>query len=186
MRTQTKQLLRRGALGALALLVLAALAMLALPVPARADRYSVYDGDTLEVVPGRCLLAHFYLRCPAQRLRLRGVDAFERGQTCRDAHGGGLWYCGAVATKRLTQLVAMPGFSCQVDDEFVDRHAREFALCSVGALDVGTVLVSEGLAFAYGRRTRYIEIESEAKAAHRGAWAGSFIRPQYFRSGARD
>jgi endonuclease YncB( thermonuclease family) len=184
MQTRTKRLVRRGALGTLGLLALAALVMLALPAPVRADRYNVYDGDTLEIYPGKCLVAHFRLRCPAQRLRLRGVDAFERGQTCQDAQGG-RWYCGAVATNRLRQLVAMPGFSCLVDDEFVDRHAREFALCSVGALDVGTVLVSEGLAFAYGRRTRYLEIEAAAKANRRGAWAGNFVRPQYFRSGAR-
>lgn len=184
MRERAKRLLKRGSLAALAVLTLAALVMLAMPVPVRASRYAVYDGDTLEVVPGQCLLAHFHLRCPTQRLRLRGVDAFERAQTCRDARGG-IWYCGAIATGRLGQLVAMPGFACVVDDEFVDRHAREFALCSVGNLDVGGVLVSEGLAFAYGRRTRYIAIEAEAKAEHRGAWAGSFVRPQYFRSGAR-
>jgi endonuclease YncB( thermonuclease family) len=113
----------------------------------RADRYNVYDGDTLEVVPGKCLLAHFRPRCPTQRLRLFGVDAFERLQTCGDGHGG-RWYCGAVATARLRQLVAMPGFGCQVDHEFADRHAREFAACFVGGKEVGAVLVSEGLAFA--------------------------------------
>jgi endonuclease YncB( thermonuclease family) len=184
MQPGTKRLWKRGALGALGLLVLAGLVMLALPAPVRADRYNVYDGDTLEVVPGKCLLAHFRLRCPTQRLRLFGVDAFERFQTCRDGQGG-RWYCGAVATARLRQLVAMPGFGCQVDEEFVDRHAREFAACFVGGKDVGAVLVSEGLAFAYGRRTRYIAIEAEAKAARRGAWAGTFVRPQFFRSGAR-
>jgi endonuclease YncB( thermonuclease family) len=184
MRIRTKQLWRRGALAALGLLVLVALVMLALPAPVRADRYNVYDGDTLEVVPGQCLLAHFRLRCRAQRVRLFGVDAFERLQTCGDSHGG-RWYCGAVATARLRQLVAMPGFGCQVDEEFVDRHAREFAACFVGGKDVGAVLVSEGLAFAYGRRTRYIAIEAEAKIARRGAWAGTFVRPQFFRSGTQ-
>jgi len=164
--------------------VLASLVMLALPVPVRADRYSVYDGDTLEVVRGKCLLAHFRLRCPIQRLRLLGVDAFERMQTCGDPQGG-RWYCGAVATARLRQLVAMPGFGCQVDEEFVDRHAREFAVCFTDAKDVGAILVSEGLAFAYGRRTRYVAIEEEAKAARRGAWAGTFVRPQFFRAGAQ-
>ena len=185
MQIRTKQLLRRGALGGLALLTLAAVVALALPAPVRADRYSIYDGDTLEVVPGRCLLAHFRLRCPTQRLRLLGVDAFERLQTCSDVKGG-IWYCGAVATNRLKQLVAKPGFGCQVDEEFVDRHAREFAVCFVEGKDVGAILVSEGLAFAYGRRTRYIAIEEDAKHEKRGAWgAGSFVRPQFWRSGAK-
>ena len=181
-----KPIIRRVSLGTAAVLVLAALVMLALPAPVRADRYKVYDGDTLEVVRATCLLAHFRLPCPAQRLRLLGVDAFERLQTCRDASGG-LLYCGAIATSRLRQLVAMPGFGCQVDEEFVDRHAREFAVCFVGGKDVGGVLVSEGLAFAYGRRTRYVAIEEEAKIEKRGAWGyGSFVRPQFWRNGARD
>jgi endonuclease YncB( thermonuclease family) len=183
-RGRIKRRVWRFSLGAAALLGLAALVMLALPAPVRADRYQVYDGDTLEVVPGNCLLAHFRLRCPTQRLRLTGVDAFERMQTCRDANGG-LLYCGAIATGRLNQLVAMPGFGCQVDEEFVDRHAREFAVCFVGGKDVGAILVSEGLAFAYGRRTRYVAIEEEAKREKRGAWSyGSFVRPQFWRSGA--
>lgn len=183
---RVKQRVWRISLGGLGLVVLAALVMLALPAPVRADRYTVYDGDTLEVVPGTCLLAHFRLPCPSQRLRLLGVDAFERQQTCRDAKGGQL-YCGAIATNRLTQLVAMPGFGCQVDPEFVDRHAREFAVCSAGGKDVGATLVSEGLAFAYGRRTRYVAIEEQAKNQKRGAWGyGSFVRPQFWRSGAKD
>lgn len=168
----------------LALLVGVALVMLALPLPPRVEHYSVYDGDTLEVEDNACLPAHFHLPCLAQRLRLYGVDAFERTQTCRDANDQP-WECGRVATQRLQELVETPGFHCQVDKEFVDRHAREFAVCTAGDKDVGAILVSEGLAFAYGRRTRYITIETEAKADHRGAWAGKFVRPQYFRAGAR-
>ena len=184
MQARMKRLLKRGALGALGFVVLASLVMLALPVRVHTDRYNVYDGDTLEVVPGNCLLAHFRLHCLTQRLRLLGVDAFERLQTCGDGHGG-RWYCGAVATARLKQLVGTPGFACRVDPEIVDRHAREFATCFVGGKDVGATLVSEGLAFAYGRRTNYVDIEEEAKAARRGAWAGTFVRPQFFRAGAR-
>ena len=184
--SRAKQRIGRVSLGGLGLLGFAALVMLALPAPVRADRYSVFDGDTLEVVPGTCLLAHFRLPCPTQRLRLLGVDAFERSQICRDAKGGPL-FCGAIATGRLRQLVAMPGFGCQVDEEFVDRHAREFAVCSADGKDVGATLVSEGLAFAYGRRTRYVAIEDEAKKDRRGAWGyGSFVRPQFWRAGARD
>ena len=184
--SRVRQRMRRVSLGGLGLLVLAALVMLVLPAPVRADRYRVYDGDTLEVVPGTCLLSHFRLPCPTQRLRLLGVDAFERQQTCRDAKGG-ILYCGAIATGRLNQLVAMPGFGCQVDPEFVDRHAREFAVCTVEGKDVGAILVSEGLAFAYGRRMKYLGIEEQAKSEKRGAWGyGSFVRPQFWRSGAKD
>jgi len=184
MRVGTKRLLWRGAAVALGLVVLAATVLLILPPPKRSDRYAVIDGDTIAVRPGKCLLSHLRLRCFGERLRLFGVDAFERTQTCRDA-GGVEWPCGEVATRRLQGLVATPGFGCQVDKEFVDRHAREFAVCTAAGQDVGSILVSEGLAFAYGRRTRYGAIEGRAKAEHRGAWAGTFVRPQSFRSGAR-
>jgi len=176
---------RRACAGGVLLLGIAALVLLALPAPVRPERYSVYDGDTLEVIPGQCPLAHFHLPCLAQRLRLHGVDAFERHQDCRDADGK-LWPCGDVATARLKELVASPDFHCQVNENFVDRHAREFAVCLADGKDVGTILVSEGLAFAYGRRTRYVAIESEAKREHRGAWAGTFVRPQFWRAGARE
>jgi endonuclease YncB( thermonuclease family) len=176
---------RSWLLGALALLGVVALVLLMLPAPARSDRYSVYDGDTLEVVPGQCLLAHFRLPCLAQRLRLHGVDAFERHQNCRDADGQ-VWPCGDVATARLKELVGAPDFHCEVNNAFVDRHAREFAVCLSDGRDVGAILVSEGLAFAYGRRTRYVTIESEARREHRGAWAGTFVRPQFYRAGAHE
>jgi endonuclease YncB( thermonuclease family) len=152
------------------------------------DRYSVVDGDTLELRPERCLLATLGVGCLSQRLRLFGVDAFESTQTCRDPKGE-VWPCGAVATERLRALVAEPDFSCHVDREYVDRHAREFAFCLSAGRDVGALLVSEGLAFAYGRGTQYLPYESEARQERRGAWAGGFagfVRPQFFRLGAAD
>ncbi len=147
------------------------------------EHYSVVDGDTLAWRPEHCLLSRLGIACISERLRLYGVDAFESTQTCRNAEGAA-WPCGAVATARLRQLVAAPGFRCYVDPEFVDRHAREFAACSAGGRDVGAILVSEGLAFAYGRGAQYLTQEAEAKQARRGAWAGSFVRPQFFRQGA--
>jgi endonuclease YncB( thermonuclease family) len=150
-----------------------------------ADRYSVVDGDTLELRPKRCWLSRLGIGCLSQRLRLYGVDAFESAQSCRDDKGE-IWACGEVATARLRALVAHPDFSCHVDREFVDRHAREFAICIAGGRDVGALLVREGLAFAYGRGAQYLSYETEARQERRGAWAGSFVRPQFFRLGAAD
>lgn len=174
-------------LGIVAVLIGAALwaTVRTLGPTASADRYIVVDGDTLEVVPHRCWLSHLGLGCRAQRLRLYGVDAFESKQTCHTAKGV-VWQCGAVATERLKELVAHPDFSCNVDTEFVDRHAREFCLCSTGGEDVGATLVSDGLAFAYGRGAQYLPLEARAKEAKRGAWSGTFVRPQYFRQGSRE
>jgi len=162
-----------------------ALAYALLGPKAAADRYYVIDGDTFEMIAHHCFFSRFGLGCPAQRLRLYGVDAFESKQTCRDALDV-VWQCGAVATERLRDLVHRPDFSCHADPEFVDRHAREFSFCSAGGRDVGSVLVSEGLAFAYGRGVQYLPLEQAARAARRGAWAGHFVRPQYFRQGATE
>jgi endonuclease YncB( thermonuclease family) len=154
-----------------------------------ADRYSVVDGDTLALRPQHCRLARLGIGCLSQRLRLFGVDAFESTQTCRDARGE-VWPCGEVATERLRALVIQRGFACHIDREFIDRHAREFAFCLAGARDVGALLVSEGLAFAYGRGAQYLPLEAEARRKGRGAWAGGlahgFVRPQFFRLGAAD
>jgi endonuclease YncB( thermonuclease family) len=147
------------------------------------DRYSVVDGDTLAWRPPNCWLSNLGIACLGQRLRLYGVDAFEGKQSCRDGEGR-LWHCGAVATMRLKELVESADFACRVDHEFIDRHAREFAVCAVHGEDVGAILVREGLAFAYGRGAQYLPFEAEAKVQRRGAWAGSFVRPQYFREGA--
>lgn len=149
------------------------------------DRYSVVDGDTLAWRPPDCLLSALGIACLGQRLRLYGVDAFEGKQTCRDADGK-VWPCGAVATARLRELVERPDFNCNVDREFVDRHAREFSVCTAGDVDVGKILVREGLAFAYGRGASYLRDEADAKREGRGAWAGTFVRPQFFREGATE
>jgi endonuclease YncB( thermonuclease family) len=151
--------------------------------PLAADRYTVIEGDTLALQSKNCLYTVVRLGCPAQRLRLEGADAFESKQTCRDALDH-VWPCGAVATARLRELVNHPDFSCRIDPEFTDRHAREFSVCFTEGRDVAAILVREGLAFAYGRDPQYLPLENEAKEARRGAWAGHFVRPQYFRQGA--
>ena len=148
------------------------------------DLYAVRDGDTLEWTPRDCVLSRLGLSCLTQRLRLYGVDAFESAQNCRDAAGRD-WPCGVAAKRRMATLVARPGFACNVDSEFIDRHAREFAVCTVDGKDVGGMMVGEGLAFYYGRGLQYLPIEAEARRLKRGAWAGTFVRPQFWRQGAR-
>ena len=143
--------------------------------PAAPRPLPVVDGDTLEWTPPDCLLSMGGIACLGQRLRLYGVDAFESTQTCRDARA-------PVAMRRRRHRAAAPTrdqaeFACHVDPEFVDRHAREFAVCTAGGRDVGAMLVSEGLAFAYGRGSQYLSVETEAKAKARGAWAGRVRAP---------
>ncbi len=170
-------------LGILAVVAVWGTGRAVLSKPSTVNRYTVIDGDTFLYFPKTCFFTALKLGCPRQLLRLEGVDAFERKQTCLDALDQ-VWACGQTATDRLRQVVARPDFACRIDPEFIDRHAREFSVCFADGRDVGATLVREGLAFAYGRDTQYLPLENEAKADHRGAWAGHFVRPQYFRQGA--
>lgn len=153
--------------------------------PTNHDRYQVIEDDGIEFVPARCALNGIGLGCRPEFLRLEGIDMFEPAQTCRDARNRE-WPCGAVAADRLRTLVAAQDFSCRVDPGYFDVDGRAFAYCVAEHKDVGATLVNEGLAFAYGRALQYLSIETKAKAERRGAWAGQFVRPQYYRQGARE
>ncbi len=174
-------------LGAL-VLVLAALygaGRLWLGRPAAHDRYTVLSDDTIEFVPARCRLTEIGLGCRPRFLRLYGIDLFEPAQTCGDA-AGRPWPCGAATAARLKALVAARDFACRIDHGYADSDGRRVAFCYSGGADVGATLVREGLAFEYGRGLQYLPLEAEARAARRGAWVGHFVRPQFWRQGARD
>ena len=130
-------------LGIAAIVIAWGVARGALGRPSSVDRYIVNDGDTFLMVPKDCVFSLAKLGCPTQRLRLEGVDAFESKQTCRDARDME-WACGEAATERLRALTRRPDFTCRVDPEFVDRHAREFSLCFADGRDVGATMVNEG------------------------------------------
>lgn len=144
------------------------------------DRYRAIDGDTLERLSARCALADLGLRCLPKRFQLDGIEALELGQTCWDA-AGKPWACGDAAHKRLSEIAASPDFKCLLDDDAIDRRQRSFGDCILGGRDVAETLIREGFAFALGRRSRYSLLEVEAKQAGAGAWAGRFVRPQYYR-----
>lgn len=142
--------------------------------PPAADRLEglgrVVDGDTLDV--------------GGVRVRLHGVDAFERGQVCDLPTGA--WPCGAVATTALKARAEGRRLVCEVRD--TDRYGRKVSRCEGGGVDVARVLVDDGLALAYRRYSAdYIDAEESARARRAGAWAGSFDRPeQWRRRGRRD
>ncbi len=123
------------------------------------------DGDTL--------------RLAGNRVRLLGLDAPELAQTCQDG-GGADWPCGSAAFARLRELLAGGEATCVQRGH--DRYGRVLARCSVGATDVASIIVAEGLAVANGD---YGTEEAAARAARKGIWAGRFERPASWREGAR-
>jgi len=136
------------------------------PAPAVLTGVRAIDGDTL--------------RAGAERIRLIGIDAPEKAQSCRDAQGGS-WACGLAAGERLAALVAQGEVACASHGR--DRYGRTLAVCSAGKVaDVGRVMVREGYAVSYmDRDSRYLADESAARDQGLGLWRGAFERPADWR-----
>ena len=135
---------------------------------ASADRLEgvgrVIDGDTLDV--------------GGVRVRLHGIDAFERDQLCDGPRGP--WACGAAATRELKARAEGRGLVCRVID--TDRYGRKVSRCEQAGVDVARALVVEGLALAYRRYSQdYVGEELAARQDAAGAWKGSFDRPEQWR-----
>ena len=124
----------------------------------------VIDGDTLDV--------------GGVRVRLHGVDAFERSQTCDRPQGP--WACGAAAVAAMENQAEGRRLVCEVLD--TDRYGRKVSRCERDGIDVAEALVKGGLALAYRRYSRdYVDEERAAEARGAGAWNGSFDRPEQWR-----
>ncbi len=126
----------------------------------------VIDGDTLDVA--------------GERVRVWGVDAPERDQTCEDGRGA-TYRCGEHAKQALIDLVAGRALACAPRD--VDRYGRTVAKCSAGGEDLGGRMVRMGHALDYTRYSKgaYLIDELRARRAKAGVWQGRFMRPEDWR-----
>jgi endonuclease YncB( thermonuclease family) len=132
-------------------------------------RVSVIDGDTFDL--------------HGQRIRLHGVDAPEAAQTCRDRNGA-TYRCGQSAALALSNHLGAAPVTCHQVDR--DVYGRVVAKCQQNGTDLGSWLVSNGLAVAYREfGTDYDGEERAAKDAKRGVWSGDFVLPSEFRNGRR-
>jgi endonuclease YncB( thermonuclease family) len=132
---------------------------------ALAAEVRVVDGDTL--------------RLGDRTLRLAGIDAPERGQSCTDA--AGRWFdCGAAAAEALSRLVNGRSVLCRVQGR--DRYGRGLGQCTAGGAELNAGLVQSGWALAYQEDDLALQAaEAGARIAGRGLWAGSFTRPEAWR-----
>lgn len=130
---------------------------------------SVIDGDTLEI--------------HGERIRLWGVDAPERSQTCEVA--GSPWRCGSDAANVLDARIARRTVTCEVVDR--DRYDRTVARCAVGGESINAWLVSSGLAVENPRYSRgaYTAEQRDAQASSRGVWKSRFEMPWDWRNRQR-
>lgn len=141
------------------------LSVMAMPVAARLPVISgmayVIDGDTLVI--------------RRRHIRLFGIDAFERDQTC------GRFRCGIEARKVLRDLIKGRTLTCET--KAIDTYGRTVAVCKIsGGQDIGGEMVRRGLAVAYRSfSTQYVGDESYAKSHHLGAWGYGFESPLQYR-----
>ena len=123
------------------------------------------DGDTI--------------RLGEDRIRLVGIDAPEASQSCE--RGGAEWQCGAEATALLQALLARGQIECKQIGR--DIYQRALASCRVGRIDLAEAIVGSGLAIVTDENAEtLLALQSEARSAGRGMWAGTFQNPADFRA----
>jgi len=139
--------------------------LLVLTVTAARAETRVVDGDTLRV--------------DGVVMRLWGIDAPERRQTC--SNDAGDYACGERAASHLLALVTGHSVACKARNR--DRYGRTIAACRSDDRDLGSAMVSAGWALAYVRYSAdYLDEEKAARNARRGLWAGSFMAPWDWRT----
>ncbi len=125
----------------------------------------VIDGDTLDI--------------EGLKVRLSGIDAPEKGQTCTGSSGAQV-NCGTESAVALSDLIGSSHVSCS--HETVDRYGRSVATCKVHGKDLGAAMVDAGKARAFVQYSQaYVANELAAKAEGRGLWQGSFEAPWDYR-----
>jgi endonuclease YncB( thermonuclease family) len=125
----------------------------------------VIDGDTISI--------------SGTHIRLEGIDAPERDQTCLDA-AGKAWPCGQTAARQLRDQVRRRELSCTPRAK--DQHQRVLAVCSLpDGADLNAWMVRQGWAMASGFVKIYEDEQIEAEAQKRGIWAGRFDPPWKWR-----
>lgn len=149
--------------------ILLALTAFCMPVAAAAHNFAGHavavDGDTLEM--------------SGERVRLHGIDAPERMQTCK--RSGAAWACGRDAAALLSEMVAGRTVECTARDR--DAYGRIVAACRAGASDLAGVMVREGMAIALPRYSLdYVEAEARAKGFKLALWSSEFALPADFRA----
>ena len=109
--------------------------------------FSVTDGDTVKF--------------GGQTVRLFGIDAPEKAQSCDD----GRWYPGPLATRALIDIIAGRPVSCRWVN--YGKSGLPEALCVAGEDDLGALMVSAGWAWAFTRDSDQY-VDAERRAARRG------------------
>jgi endonuclease YncB( thermonuclease family) len=115
-----------------------------------------------------------------KRVRLKGIDAPEPDQLCRD-QASERYRCERKAAEGIDALIAGRAVDCV--DAGRDRQQRRVVACSVAGIDIAEWLVKNGLAIdaADDSNGAYAVAQSDARREQRGIWNGSFVEPWRYR-----
>lgn len=119
-------------------------------IAADAHNIAVIDGDTL--------------RLGDHVIRLRGVEAPDRGDKCR-----GDMDCGGAATSALAGFVRGRRVECSLADH--DSVGRPYAACSANGTDLSRAIVASGWARAQPGAPELADLELRARRQRAGLWA---------------
>ncbi len=129
---------------------------------------TVVDGDTLKM--------------RSARIRLEGIDAPEKDQSCTVQ--GQEYLCGQYATRALANKIANRHVTCKRRGR--DQYDRILAVCYVGEENLNEWMVAQGWALAYRKYSiAYVWVEEKAASAKLGIWQGEFVDPWDWRRGKR-
>ncbi|MGP1397913.1 MAG: thermonuclease family protein [Inquilinaceae bacterium] len=113
-------------------------------------------------------------------VRLYGIDAPDRGQTCRSRRDQS-YDCAEAARAMLDRLIDGAEVDCVIYHELSDN--QNSGLCRVGSADLGGAMVMRGWAFSHrSLSNRYNQHEAVAHSRRAGVWAGRAERPSHWRS----
>ena len=133
----------------------------------------VIDGDSLEI--------------NNNKIRLFGIDAPEKKQTCKKPYliifflnFQRDYKCGQMATNELKNFINNRTIRCISESK--DRYNRYLSTCYIKKIDINSWLVKNGYAVAYKKYSRkYILEEQHAKKNELGIWKGTFQNPEEWR-----
>ena len=121
------------------------------------------DSNQVAVVGGDTL------RLAGRVVRLAGVEAPSRGDTCSGGSD-----CGGAATSALADLVRDRGVQCQLSGH--DQLGRPFGECEANGVDLSRAIVASGWARARQDRPALADLELRARQEGAGLWADSVPR----------
>ena len=125
----------------------------------------VVDGDTVSM--------------RERRLRLAGIDAPEKDQTC--TRGGKTWKCGEQSSAALAAWIGGSILTCL--SNAIDKYRRPVVRCTVRGFDVAAWSVENGWSVAGPiGPPDYKSQEAQARSLRLGLWSGEFIPPWEWRA----